>query len=258
MSEIKLVACDIDGTLLHHGAKEIAPAVFEQIERIRNKGIIFCPASGRQYDSLRQLFAPVANEVSYMCENGAVIFGAGNPGPVLAKTVIGHEKAMQLCHQILSHVDCEILISGENTSYLITENAQYIRHIKEDVGNNVCVVECPEAISEDIVKISAFCAAGGDKYLSEFVHDWSDYLSVALGGVQWIDMTLANKGTGIKTICEKLGISLDEVMAIGDNYNDIPILSIVGHPYIMENAAQPLKDQFLNQCRRVEDTLAML
>ena len=58
---IQLVVSDIDGTLLQDGANTIPPAIFEQIARLRERGIRFCPASGRQYTSLRKLFAPVAD-----------------------------------------------------------------------------------------------------------------------------------------------------------------------------------------------------
>ena len=58
---IRLVVSDIDGTLLLNGAAEIDPEIFRQIARLREKGIAFCPASGRQYTSLRKLFAPAAD-----------------------------------------------------------------------------------------------------------------------------------------------------------------------------------------------------
>ena len=43
-----------------------------------------------------------------------------------------------------------------------------------------------------------------------------------------------------------------------DNYNDIHILSLVGHPYIMDNAVQELRELFPNHCRRVADVLKTL
>ena len=83
MMEIRLIASDIDGTLLQNGAMEIPGEIFEQIHRLERRGILFCPASGRQYKSLRQLFAPVADKVPFLCENGAVVYGPGSPGPLL-------------------------------------------------------------------------------------------------------------------------------------------------------------------------------
>ena len=57
---IRLIACDIDGTLLRGTQREISPAVFREVVRLGKQGVRFCPASGRQYHSLRGLFAPIA------------------------------------------------------------------------------------------------------------------------------------------------------------------------------------------------------
>ena len=58
--DIRLVCSDIDGTLLQYGKKELEGEIFDQIRALHQRGIWFCPASGRQYTSLRKLFAPVA------------------------------------------------------------------------------------------------------------------------------------------------------------------------------------------------------
>ncbi len=71
---IKLICSDIDGTLLQYGKKELEDEIFEQIRELHRRGILFCPASGRQYTSLRKLFAPVADCCVFICENGGVIY----------------------------------------------------------------------------------------------------------------------------------------------------------------------------------------
>ena len=55
---IRLIACDIDGTLLFPWQREVAPAALHEIPRLAAKGIRFCPTSGRRLESLRRLFAP--------------------------------------------------------------------------------------------------------------------------------------------------------------------------------------------------------
>jgi len=85
--DIRLVCSDIDGTLLQYGKKELEGEIFEQIRALHQRGIWFCPASGRQYTSLRKLFAPVADCCVFICENGGTIFQeeqciAKNPMPV--------------------------------------------------------------------------------------------------------------------------------------------------------------------------------
>ena len=73
-SNIRLIASDIDGTLLQNGRTEITPQLFSQVRALKERGIIFCAASGRQHGSLRKLFQPVETEIYYICENGAIAF----------------------------------------------------------------------------------------------------------------------------------------------------------------------------------------
>ena len=74
---IRLIASDIDGTLLPYGEQAISEEVFQEIRRLERRGILFCPASGRQYTSVRKLFAPVADKLPCVCENGAAVYDAG-------------------------------------------------------------------------------------------------------------------------------------------------------------------------------------
>ena len=69
---IKLIASDLDGTLLKNGAQELPPDIFPIIRELRQKGIRFVAASGRQYYNLRLLFKPVRDEIFYIAENGSL------------------------------------------------------------------------------------------------------------------------------------------------------------------------------------------
>ena len=73
----KLIASDLDGTLLQDHARRIDEQTLQLIERCLDAGISFAAASGRQYQNLRHLFAPVADRIDYVCENGCLVF-AGN------------------------------------------------------------------------------------------------------------------------------------------------------------------------------------
>ena len=77
---------------------------------------------------------------------------------------------------------------------------------------------------------------------------------LAVAGEAWLDFTLADKGTGMEQLCRRLNISLDQVAAFGDNFNDVPMLSLVGRPYIMDTAHPQLKERFPT-CSSVEEAL---
>lgn len=255
---IRLIASDIDGTLLHNGAAAIDPVIFEEIARLKKRGVLFCPASGRQYGSLRRLFGPVASELTYICENGAVVMGAGDPGPMLGKTPMDRDMALELCREIMELPQCEALASGANVSYLCPKETNVVDHIRYFVGNNLTVVPSMEAVPEEIVKVAAYCRQGSAKLAAHMTERWGKKLNVAISGELWLDFNTADKGLGLRQLCAGLGIGLDEVMAFGDNYNDLPMLEIAGYPYIMDNAAPALRERFPRRCRRVEDVLRKL
>lgn len=253
---IKLIASDIDGTLLQNGETAISERFFTQARRLRNQGIALCAASGRQYSSLKNLFAPVAEGMYFLCENGAVVYGPG--AELLSKTVIDRALSLELCRDILAIPDCEVLISGTNMSYLCPKTQDYIDHIRYFVGNNTTVLSAPQDMPEDFVKISAYYRPGATVIEPMLAPKWKDTFQVAVAGECWLDFTLADKATGIRALCTALNIDPKDTMAFGDNYNDIPMLDAVGHPYLMSSAAQPLRQRYGTQCARPEDVLEAL
>ena len=76
---IKMICSDIDGTLLQYGRQKLEGEIFDQIRALHDRGILFCPASGRQYTSLRLLFEPVADCCVFLCENEMCIRDSLHP-----------------------------------------------------------------------------------------------------------------------------------------------------------------------------------
>lgn len=255
---IKLIATDIDGTLLTAERRHIKLEFFAEAERLMDKGVIFSTSSGRQYHSLRSLFGPIKDRIYYICENGAVIYGQGEKGAIISKTVIDREVSLKLCREILSHNDCELLVSGADMSYVFPKGNEIVDEMTNYVGNKVTVLSSPEEMPEDFIKISARCSSGAAGLEKIMAPEWSDRFSVAVAAETWLDFTIADKGTGISALCDHLGISLADTIAFGDNFNDTSILDIVGHPYIMSSGAPELQQRYKNHCENVEDVLKMM
>ena len=64
---IQYIASDVDGTLLHGHATTLNPELFDIIRQLKNIGYILLHTSGRQYKNLQRLFAPVKDDISYIC-----------------------------------------------------------------------------------------------------------------------------------------------------------------------------------------------
>lgn len=249
---VKMICSDLDGTLLQYGRSEISGEIFEEIGELTRHGILFCPASGRQYTSLRKLFAPVADRCVFLCENGAVVY---RDGKVIAKTPMPRQLAEDIAWDMWNNSDGrgEVMLSGENTSYLM-ERGLGMHHRIHEIGNNHTVITDPARIPEDIVKVSVYLPDGVEGFVDRFVPKWAG-ANAAVAGPYWIDTTLANKGVGVRSLCDVLGFDPADVMAFGDNYNDVAMLDLVGHPYIMQTAAEALRNRYAHHTPRPEDTI---
>lgn len=252
---IRMVCSDLDGTLLQYGKQWLEGEIFDQIRALAAHGIRFCPASGRQYTSERKLFAPVAEHCVFLCENGAVLFDGGR---VIAKTSMPRQMAEAIAWDFWNNSDGkgEVMLSGENTSYLMSRGLGMVDRIRF-IGNNYTLITDPARVPEEIVKVSVYFDEGVDAFTDRFVPRWKN-ANCAVAGPKWIDTTLANKGTGVQALCRALGLFPDEVMAFGDNYNDVAMLDLVGLPYIMDSAAPALRARYPRHTPRPEDTLARL
>ena len=70
---IKLIATDVDGTLVKDGTMQIDPEYMTVIKQLVQKGIIFAVCSGRQFISERKLFAPIKDQLLYITDGGTVV-----------------------------------------------------------------------------------------------------------------------------------------------------------------------------------------
>ena len=254
---IRLIVFDVDGTVLPRGANAISPELFWEIRRLAGMGIKFCVSSGRQYSILSRLFEPVRRDVYFLCENGAVVYAPGRPGHVIDKTIMDRAKAVQLAKEIMDFPQCEVVLSGLNTAYVCAKRRAFISFVKDTLQNNTVVIDSPDAVPEDIIKVAAYCRRDAFDTMFRLSPKWECFKPM-MAGKEWIEFSQADKGTALQRLCFRLRIELGDVMAFGDNYNDLPMLSVVGYPIIMENSQRELMYFFKKRCSRVENVLEEL
>lgn len=254
---IKLIASDLDGTLLLNGSQKLARETCGLIEKLMDRGIIFVPASGRQYANMQRMFAPVADRLGFICENGCLSFFQGK---MLHKDVMDRETGQELLHAIWEKEGAEILLSGVNTSYLMPKEESYLHRMRDIVKNNVTVVDDIFAVEEEYFKISVYEKAGVDASCSYWENRFGSRVQAVVSGLEWLDFTPkgVHKGRALRVLQEYLGIAPEECMAFGDNYNDKELLESVGYPVAMENAKPEIYAMCQNHTERVERTLREL
>lgn len=256
-NKIKFIASDLDGTLLLNGAQKVSEELIPLIKRLNDEGIIFCAASGRQYPNLRRLFGEVADELMYICENGSVIIYKDK---LLDKTPMNVELGRDIIRTITGVEQCEVLVSGERTSYLKPKTESYLVRMRDIVRNDICLVDDLEHIEEDYVKISVYDPTGIENTQDYFLSAFEGRAQSCVSGKQWLDYTAqgVNKGSAIKTIQRLMGFEAEDCIAFGDNFNDIEMFQSVGYPIVMRQAVDAVKVHAAYETDRVENSLRKL
>lgn len=167
---IKMICSDIDGTLLQYGRQKLEGEIFDQIRALHDRGILFCPASGRQYTSLRLLFEPVADCCVFLCENGGVLF---KDEQCIAENPMPRALAEEIARDMWQNSDGrgEVMLSGQNCAYLMERGLGMLGRIRF-IGNRYKVIADPSEIPEEIVKTSVYLHEGVEKYVDRFVPRW--------------------------------------------------------------------------------------
>lgn len=248
---IKLVASDVDGTLLPRGENKINQEVFDVINAISDMGVLFVVASGRPYCELKHLFEPVMDKIALVCSDGALTVYHGKN---VLELQMNREKAEELLNDVESKPDCEFLVYGEFIAYMKPKEESYDQKIRETCFNNVNVINTFKNIGEDYLKVGIYNKKGIACVEDYFLKRWSKDFEVIYSANEWLEFTApgVNKSVGLTALMEKFGIKKEESIAFGDSYNDIGMFNTVGQGYAMVTAKEDLKAIATGLTERVE------
>ena len=232
---IKLIASDMDGTLLDDDSK-VPEETYELISALAEKGVRFVASSGRRYDTLRWLFEPVADKMDYVASLGTQVYADGR---LLDREVFSTLSVMRL-FETTQLFDCLHLALYDAThTYLLNDQSAYLRELDKDLPNAERVFD-PPSPDVSIIK-AALCCEYPDQLMDMayvLERELSEWFTFLPSGSRWIDVVPrhVNKATGLEEVMRYWGFVRAEVVAIGDSMNDYAMLRYVGHPYVMENA----------------------
>lgn len=250
---IKLLALDIDGTLLNSQHK-LTPRNIESVRRAVEAGVHVVLVTGRRFHAARPIAAELGLQLPLITHNGALTKNTEtleviNYQPLAAElarelVVLGREQSADTLCCDDPHGEGVILfdnISEANVrlrSYLYMFN-QYARQVEDlhDYINDapIQIFYCgPCALIDDLAARVETAVAGRAKMVM------TTYRAADMAILDVINIA-CSKGTGLGCLAESLGVAREEVMAIGDNHNDIEMLSYAGLPVVMANSEAVLK-----------------
>lgn len=237
---IKLIASDIDGTLVQDGGHELNPEFFDVILKLRKKGIQFAAASGRQWASIEAIFEPIKEKVFYLSDNGAYV---GCHGRNLFLNPIDRNTAMELIEEIRKIPELEVMVAGPDVVYVDTKNEKFVDWIINGYKFQVRQVEDVTKIGDEIIKVSAYKPHGIQKATESLTEQFKERLKMTISGDMWMDAMAPGvcKGQAIRVLQDNLDIKPEETMAFGDQLNDIEMLENAYYSFAVSNAREEVK-----------------
>lgn len=255
---IKLVASDLDGTLLLNGAQQLPQEIFFIIKKLKELGILFVAASGRQYANMKLLFEPVWRDMAFICENGAI---AVQDDTLLYSDVFEPKLVQEIVRTVYNREGAEFSCSTKDYYYIRPKTESYVKLMTETVKTNCKIINDFSEITEPCIKLAVYESNGMTEEAIRFWRErFSDKCTVVTSGNAWLDFIPfgTNKAKGIRKFQEILDIRPEECLAFGDEYNDIEMLKSVPYGVAMKHAKEGVRAAANYQTARVEDILEKL
>lgn len=241
---IKLIGSDIDGTLVSEGAHRIDPQYYEVIRELKELGIRFCACSGRQYPSMRELFAPVADDIYFISNSGTLIRTTERE---LFSWSIKPEICMPLIRKIKSIEGMNLIVGLSDVTLIdADEGSEFLHFVRDEYHYTIRKVEDLSAIDpEGVIEVSMYCdnvQSVAEKLKKDPA--FSDLLW-SVSGERWCDITAkeAGKGEAFALLQEYLGIGQEETVYFGDNLNDLPAFREAGVAVTVANARSEMQEE---------------
>ncbi len=241
MDKIKLIAVDMDGTFLRSGMTYDRQRFRRLYEKMKERNIKFVVASGNQYYQLKSFFDEFQEELTYVAENGAFIVEEGKE---LFSTSIPREHVFKVVETLEGHENVDVAICGKSSAYILEGDEKFYEIVKP-YYHRLQVVKDFNEVEDQFLKLATeTIPSEALRIVKELKEAVGTYLEPVHSGHGSVDLIVpgVNKGTGIKLLQERWGITSSEIMAFGDSPNDIEMLKSVKYSYAMENASDAVKE----------------
>ncbi|WP_027702447.1 Cof-type HAD-IIB family hydrolase [Metaclostridioides mangenotii] len=245
--QYKLIVTDMDGTLLNR-EQEMTPKNREAIDFAIENGVRVALASGRMYDSAKQHIEYLNMDIPIIACNGSLIKSSN--GTLIYSNKIDTGlclKAVEVLEKYNVYYQCQhedLLFCKDSDNkdsiyykineFMKTQTKVVIEDdLKDSILNNdilkFTIIEENNTSILPVIKEELETIEG-----LKITSSWENNIEIMSEGV--------DKGQAIKMLCEHLNIDKSEIMAFGDNYNDIEMLEYAGLGVAMGNSNDDIKE----------------
>jgi Cof subfamily protein (haloacid dehalogenase superfamily) len=250
---IRLIGIDVDGTLLDPRG-QIPQANIDAIHDAVSAGIQIALVTGRSYPFARPIADPLPDSITLIVSNGAV--ERGMDGSRVARRLLDRHTARAVLDATRPFRESAALVFDRDADRQVMFETMDWEHPgrKAYWARNQSLiaqsVPLEDALVEDPIQVMFNGGVDTMRVLYRALNLEADGFAVSLTEYTHRDFSLidvtapgATKGRALAWRAAQLGIARDEVMAVGDNFNDLEMLEFAGLPVVMANSVEELKQR---------------
>ena len=244
MSHIRLVALDLDGTLISAKLR-VSPAVKTAIARARDAGVVFTMATGRMFAAAKPFAQAIGIDGPIVCYQGAATYVVATgerlshvPLPIEVGEMV-FARAAQDGVRALGYFEDRLYTEADDAytrayTRLARVEANVVGPLTEFFAERPSTkINCVT----DVERAGAYAEG-----LKNFLGDRAYVTRSQPDFVEIIDPSV-DKGRALAAIARSYGVGLDDTMAIGDSWNDVPLLTSAGFAVAMGTAPPELREK---------------
>jgi Cof subfamily protein (haloacid dehalogenase superfamily) len=255
MAPIRLLATDIDGTLLNSEFR-ISDADLAALHRVHNDGVEIVLVTGRRHTFALPIARLLGFDLWIISSNGAITRSLA--GETFHRDMLPAATCRRLCAAMQEFRGHTVLtFDTEEKGAIVLEHMRELntviqRWLEKNLQFIEFVIPIEDSLTTDPVQ-AMFCGSipwmhqalarlDASRLGADITVVRTEYPLRDLSIVDVLNQG-CSKGHALERWAKYRGIAREEVMAIGDNYNDVEMLAFAGRPFIMGNASQELQDR---------------
>lgn len=237
----KLVAVDIDGTLVNN-KREVTPKTKETIHKAIDKGVIFTISSGRPIQGVQLITKQLEADIPVITYNGAMVI-TGESRQIIYSCTMRREDAIQV-ERLGRERNTTIAIWADNQLFVNRADERAAKYSELSGTKPQLYEDIEELIDKGINKILWYDEVERinvfQKELRNKLNPTINYHTSQPFFLEFVDVN-ASKAIALEKLGEFYGIKRDEMIAIGDGFNDLSMIEYAGLGVAMENAPSEIK-----------------
>jgi Cof subfamily protein (haloacid dehalogenase superfamily) len=252
-SPIRLIAIDIDGTLLD-SRSEVSQANLDALRRAHRAGIEIVLCTGRRHKFALPIAEVLGFNLCLISSNGAVTRTSG--GELFHQDLLPQATAIKIIQHMPEFRDhLVVTFDRDGLGAIVCENHERLygviqRWMEKNAPYIEYVSPIEKALNEDPIQVMFCGPVDLMQRAQQQLMDCDFAADMTVLRTQYDNRNLTivdilnagcSKGHALERWASHSGLDRSEVMAIGDNYNDIEMLTFAGHPVIMGNASDELR-----------------